>query len=140
MVGLVLAMGLSGAPAAVAACALACLQVPGIAHDDARPSPGFPAAAPAGHEHHHAPAPAGVPGPGRAHLTSAASLHACCPDPQPLAAIAVAVVRPDTHLVPAALTTPAAWWQPRPSVFVGGRHRPSAAAPGRTRTPLVLRL
>ena len=137
-----LAVGLSGAPAAVAACALTCLPVPGIAHDDAGPSPASPAAAPAaaGHEHHHAPAPAGVPGPGSASLTSAASLHACCPDQQPLAAIAVAVVRPDTHLVPVAVTTPAEWWQPRPSVIGGGLQGPSAAAPARTRTPLVLRI
>lgn len=145
-VGLVLVLGLSGAPAAVAACAAACLPD----RDHAAPAMNVVApadrldGAPPGHAHHHAPAtPAAAPAApahGSSSIAASASVHPCCPEPQTLTAVSVEVAGARATGVPVAVTTPVWWRQAWPSWSARRTARPPAAASAGARTPLVLRI
>lgn len=144
LVGAVLAVGLSGAPAAAAACATACL--PGMRHSASASMPagsaGDAAAEPPGHEHHH-PAPAAASFALGLEATSAVvptSTHACCPEALTLVASSTAALRADARALLATSAVAPALLHPLPAVPVTLVACAPAAERCRPPARLVLRI
>ncbi len=144
LIGAVLVLGLSGAPAVAAACATVCLS--GMRHFVSAPTlpTGDEAASPAGHAHHH-PAPAAPSFALALALASTAAIvpadaHACCPEAPTLVALSAGTVRADARALLAAPAVVPALLQPLPEQPVTLVACAPAAQPCRPRALLVLRI